>query len=94
MSGEVAVKAQDKLAALGLDRRLASHHLPDIRAKENIRYELAQSQYLLTPPGESDRRRRCWVSVSGIARLFNQERCVIVCSLPARMVATKSPETC
>ena len=26
------VKAQDKLAALGLDGRLASHALPDIRA--------------------------------------------------------------
>ena len=37
------VKAQDELAALGLDRRLASRKLPDIRAKENIRYEL-------TPP--------------------------------------------
>jgi hypothetical protein len=40
-----AVKAQDELAALGLDRRLASHALPDIRAKENIRYELTQPQY-------------------------------------------------
>jgi hypothetical protein len=39
-----AVKAQDELAALGLDRRLASHKSPDIRAKENIRYELAQPQ--------------------------------------------------
>jgi hypothetical protein len=29
-----AVKAQDELAALGLDGRLASHKLPDIRAKE------------------------------------------------------------
>jgi hypothetical protein len=29
-----AVKAQDKLAALGLDRGLASHKSPDIRAKE------------------------------------------------------------
>jgi len=28
------VKAQDKLAALGLDGRLASHKSPDIRAKE------------------------------------------------------------
>ena len=35
-----AVKAQDKLAALGLDCRLASHKSPDIRAKEIIRYEL------------------------------------------------------
>jgi len=39
-----AVKAQDELAALGPDRRLASHKSPDIRAKENIRYELTQSQ--------------------------------------------------
>jgi hypothetical protein len=39
-----AVKAQDELAALGLDGRLASHNLPDIRAKENIRYELTQPQ--------------------------------------------------
>jgi hypothetical protein len=31
------VKAPDELAALGLDRRLASHKSPDIRAKENIR---------------------------------------------------------
>ena len=36
------VKAQDELAALGLDGRLASHKSPDIRAKENIRYELTQ----------------------------------------------------
>jgi hypothetical protein len=35
-----AVKAQDELAVLGLDGRLASHELPYIRAKENIRYEL------------------------------------------------------
>jgi hypothetical protein len=39
-----AVKAQDELAALGLDGDLASHKSPDIRAKENIRYELAQPQ--------------------------------------------------
>ena len=38
------VKAQDKLAALGLDGRLASHKSPDIRAKENIRYELTKPQ--------------------------------------------------
>jgi len=38
------VKAQDELAALGLDGRLASHESPDIRAKENIRYELAEPQ--------------------------------------------------
>ncbi len=39
-----AVKAQDELAALGLDGSLASHKSPDIRAKENIRYELTQPQ--------------------------------------------------
>ena len=39
-----AVKAQDDLAALGLDGRLASHKSPDIRAKENNRYELTQPQ--------------------------------------------------
>jgi hypothetical protein len=39
-----AVKAQDKLAALGPDGRLASHKSPDIRAKKNIRYELTQPQ--------------------------------------------------
>jgi hypothetical protein len=38
------VKAQDKLAALGLDGRLASHKSPDIRTKKNIRYELTQPQ--------------------------------------------------
>jgi hypothetical protein len=43
-----AVKAQDKLAALGLDGGLASHTLPDIRAKENIRYDLAQPQSRVT----------------------------------------------
>jgi hypothetical protein len=37
-----ALKAQDELAALGLDRRLASHKSPDIRSKENIIYELTQ----------------------------------------------------
>jgi hypothetical protein len=37
-----SVKAQDELAALGLDRRLASHKSPEIRAKESIRYELTQ----------------------------------------------------
>jgi len=31
-----AVKAQDELAALGLDSSLASQQSPDIRAKENI----------------------------------------------------------
>jgi hypothetical protein len=36
MSGEAAVKAQDELAALGLDGSLASKQSPDIRAKENI----------------------------------------------------------
>jgi hypothetical protein len=46
-----AVKAQDKLAALGLDSRLASHTLPGIRAKENIRYELTQPQSRLTSTG-------------------------------------------
>jgi hypothetical protein len=46
-----AVKARDELAALGLDRRLASQKSPDIRAKENIRYELTQSQNHLTPTG-------------------------------------------
>ena len=38
------VKAPDELAALGLDNRLASHKSPDIRAKENIRYDLTQPQ--------------------------------------------------
>ena len=38
------VKAPDELAALGLDRRLASPESPDIRAKENSRYELTQPQ--------------------------------------------------
>ena len=42
------VKAPDELAALDLDRRLASPKSPDIRAKENIRYELTQPQQLLT----------------------------------------------
>jgi hypothetical protein len=37
--------------ALGLDGRLASHTLPDIRAKENIRYELTQPQSRLTSTG-------------------------------------------
>jgi hypothetical protein len=41
---EATVKAPDELAALGLDGSLASHKSPDIRAKENIRYELTQSQ--------------------------------------------------
>ena len=41
---EAAVKAPDELAALGLDDRLASHKSPDIRAKENIRYDLTQRQ--------------------------------------------------
>jgi hypothetical protein len=39
-----AVKDPAELAALGLDGSLASHKSPDIRAKENIRYELTQSQ--------------------------------------------------
>jgi hypothetical protein len=39
-----AVKAQDELAALGLDGRLASHKLRDIRAKESINYDLTQPQ--------------------------------------------------
>jgi hypothetical protein len=30
--------------ALGLDGSLASHFLADIRARENIRYELTQPQ--------------------------------------------------
>jgi hypothetical protein len=38
------VKAQDELAALGLDGRHASQKPPDIRAKGNIRYELTQSE--------------------------------------------------
>ena len=46
-----AVKAPDELAALGLDCRLASHKSPDIRAKENIRYKLAQPRHLLTATG-------------------------------------------
>jgi hypothetical protein len=45
------VKAPDELAALGLDRRLASPESPNIRAKKNIRYELTQSQKLLTSTG-------------------------------------------
>jgi hypothetical protein len=45
------VKAPDELAALGLDGRLASRKSPDIRAKENIRYELTQPQKLLTSTG-------------------------------------------
>jgi hypothetical protein len=35
-----AVKAQDELAALGPDDGLARLKSPNIRAKENIRYEL------------------------------------------------------
>jgi hypothetical protein len=46
-----AIKAQDELAALGFDGRLASHKSPDIRAKENIRYELTQPQNNLTATG-------------------------------------------
>lgn len=38
------VKAQDELAALGLDDGRASQKSPDIRTKENIRYELNQPQ--------------------------------------------------
>jgi hypothetical protein len=45
------VKAPDELAALGFDRRLASPKSPDIRAKENIRYELTQPQKRLTSTG-------------------------------------------
>jgi hypothetical protein len=45
------VKAPDELAALGLDRRLASPESPNIRAKKNIRYELTQSQKFLTSTG-------------------------------------------
>jgi hypothetical protein len=33
---KAAVKAQDELAALGLDGSLASQESPNIRAKENI----------------------------------------------------------
>lgn len=44
-----AVKAQDKLATLGLDGRLASQKSPDTPATENIRYELTQPQNDLTP---------------------------------------------
>jgi hypothetical protein len=36
------VKAPDELAALGLDRRLASPESPDIQAKKNIKHELTQ----------------------------------------------------
>ena len=46
-----AVKAQDELAALGLDGHLASLKSPDYPAKENIRYELTQPQTLLTSTG-------------------------------------------
>jgi hypothetical protein len=42
-----AVKAQDELAALGLDSSLASQKSPSIRAKENG-YELTQPQNVLT----------------------------------------------
>ena len=45
------VKAPDELAALGLDRRLASRKSTHIRAKKNIRYELTQPQKLLTSTG-------------------------------------------
>jgi hypothetical protein len=45
-----ALKAQDELAALGLDRRLASpNHL--ISGRRKHRYELTQSQNALTPTG-------------------------------------------
>ena len=45
-----AVKAQDELAALGFDGRLASQkHL--VSGKGNITYELTQPQYLLTSTG-------------------------------------------
>jgi hypothetical protein len=47
-----AVKAQDELAALGLDRRRSQpKRTPAIRAKENISYELTQPQNVLTPTG-------------------------------------------
>jgi hypothetical protein len=46
-----AFKAPDELATLGLDGSLASQESPDIRAKENIRYELTQPQNTLTPTG-------------------------------------------
>jgi hypothetical protein len=39
-----AVKAQDELAVLGLDRCLASQKNNRHRAKENIRYELTHPQ--------------------------------------------------
>ena len=44
MLAAAPVKAPDELAPLGLDRRLASRKLPDIRAKKNTRYELTQPQ--------------------------------------------------
>src|SRR5205823_1561384 len=46
-----AVKAQDKLATLGLDGSLASRKKTPIRAKKNIRYEFAQPQNALTSTG-------------------------------------------
>lgn len=39
-----AVKAQDRLAALGLDGNLASRKTHDIRVEEIIRYELTRTQ--------------------------------------------------
>jgi hypothetical protein len=39
-----AVKAQDELAALGLDNRLASQNHPISGQRKNIRYELTQPQ--------------------------------------------------
>jgi hypothetical protein len=44
LSSIVDFRLKMKSLALGLDGRLASHKLPDIRAKENIRYELTQPQ--------------------------------------------------
>jgi hypothetical protein len=40
MAGEAVVKAQDELAALGLDDRLASQKEIPIRAKKNITMNL------------------------------------------------------
>ena len=61
-----AVKAQDELAALGLDGGLASHKSPDIRAKENIRYELTQPQKCLDTDRPS--HGRPWHSLSRSGR--------------------------
>jgi hypothetical protein len=45
LAGEAAVKAQDELAALGLDGNLASQESPDIRAKENIHMNSPNHNY-------------------------------------------------